>query len=455
MTDLFAAPTRSADQVCHELLLSAGRPAARRAAVAAAGLAGRREPGRAERHPAARAAAAPGRAHRARVRAAGRGGRRVGGVAPAGRRRAAGRRPGRAGHRLPGGPGRGRPGRAQRAGRGARPPRLPGAVPGPPRRGGAAGARAPRPDQRVVVVRGGDRPWLLTGTLQRVLRAHGDRTPCVEVLPAHGELTGLPPGRHHHVDAAVVRSIGGSGRSLIGRTEGGRMDETSAETTHDLLLDLAGRVDDDLLAWARELVAVGETQHAVELLGATLVADRAELPESTRAALVGAARAVRTELDADAALPAARPGGGDTAHRFDAGPAPAVVAAVRGAAGPAAGRLPGVAGPPADPGRLGARSAAAPGRAGRGRARRPQPGRAGLPARRRAGPGRRARLGRGDLRRASGCRPITSRRCAVRSRCAGAGRATTGPNRCRRTSDRRPSRRHPGSGRPRTRPLGR
>lgn len=41
--------------------------------------------------------------------------------------------------------------------------------------------------QRVVVVHGGERPWSLTGTLQRVLRAHGDRTPCVEVLPAHGE----------------------------------------------------------------------------------------------------------------------------------------------------------------------------------------------------------------------------------------------------------------------------
>jgi hypothetical protein len=47
-----------------------------------------------------------------------------------------------------------------------------------------------RRDQRVVVVLGGERPWALTGTLQRILRAHGDRTPCVEVLPPHGE---LPP----------------------------------------------------------------------------------------------------------------------------------------------------------------------------------------------------------------------------------------------------------------------
>jgi hypothetical protein len=47
-----------------------------------------------------------------------------------------------------------------------------------------------RREQRVVAVLGGERPWTLTGTLQRVLRAHGDRTPCVEVLPSHGE---LPP----------------------------------------------------------------------------------------------------------------------------------------------------------------------------------------------------------------------------------------------------------------------
>ena len=35
----------------------------------------------------------------------------------------------------------------------------------------------------MLVVVGGDLPWVLTGTLQRILRAHGDRTPRVEVLP--------------------------------------------------------------------------------------------------------------------------------------------------------------------------------------------------------------------------------------------------------------------------------
>jgi hypothetical protein len=44
-----------------------------------------------------------------------------------------------------------------------------------------------RGTQRIVLVLGAERPWVLAGTLQRVLRAHGDRTPCVEVLPPHGE----------------------------------------------------------------------------------------------------------------------------------------------------------------------------------------------------------------------------------------------------------------------------
>lgn len=56
---------------------------------------------------------------------------------------------------------------------------------------GRPGARD-RPVQDVVLVRGGDRPWALAGTLQRLLRALGHRTPAVEVLPPHGE----PPAYH-------------------------------------------------------------------------------------------------------------------------------------------------------------------------------------------------------------------------------------------------------------------
>lgn len=46
--------------------------------------------------------------------------------------------------------------------------------------------------QRVVLVRTrGPRPWELGATLARLLRAHGDPAPCVEVLPA-----GDPPAYH-------------------------------------------------------------------------------------------------------------------------------------------------------------------------------------------------------------------------------------------------------------------
>jgi hypothetical protein len=58
---------------------------------------------------------------------------------------------------------------------------------------------ARRDGQRVVLVRGGDRPWRLAATLQRLLRAHGDRTPCVEVLP-----DGTEPAYHRAAAAAAV-----------------------------------------------------------------------------------------------------------------------------------------------------------------------------------------------------------------------------------------------------------
>jgi hypothetical protein len=65
--------------------------------------------------------------------------------------------------------------------------------------------QARRGGQRVLVVVGGDAPWRLTGTVQRILRAHGDRTPCVEVLP-----TPDPPTAYHRAaisgSAALWRS---------------------------------------------------------------------------------------------------------------------------------------------------------------------------------------------------------------------------------------------------------
>jgi hypothetical protein len=68
-----------------------------------------------------------------------------------------------------------------------------------------------RDAQRVVLVLGAERPWELAGTLQRVLRAHGDRTPCVEVLPPHGE-------RSAYHQAAIIgsRPLWRSATALVG-----------------------------------------------------------------------------------------------------------------------------------------------------------------------------------------------------------------------------------------------
>jgi hypothetical protein len=64
-----------------------------------------------------------------------------------------------------------------------------------------------RHEQRVVLVRtGGDRPWALAGTLARLLRAHGDPTPCVEVLPV--EDGGRPAG-HAEVRAGFPTTLAG------------------------------------------------------------------------------------------------------------------------------------------------------------------------------------------------------------------------------------------------------
>ncbi|HEY0812139.1 MAG TPA: hypothetical protein VGE11_02565 [Pseudonocardia sp.] len=93
------------------------------------------------------------------------------------------------------------------------------------------------------------------------------------------------------------------------------MDETTAPgSPHDLLLRLAGRVDDDLLADARELVAVGEDGHALELVTAALAAEGAALPPPVRAELVAAAHTARIDLDAETAL--APPASDTVVHRF-------------------------------------------------------------------------------------------------------------------------------------------
>src|SRR5947199_6745889 len=81
------------------------------------------------------------------------------------------------------------------------------------------------------------------------------------------------------------------------RSEGVAVDGPTYESTHQLLLGLAGHVDDDLLSWVRELVAVGEEARAVSLVTAAVVAERIRLPEPVRAALAGAGRAARCGID--------------------------------------------------------------------------------------------------------------------------------------------------------------
>jgi hypothetical protein len=113
-----------------------------------------------------------------------------------------------------------------------------------------------------------------------------------------------------------------------------------SDPTYRVLRELAGRVDDDLLATGRELVAVGEEGHALELLVAELVAGRVVLPHAVRSELVAEAAARRVQPDADACLPPAA----DIAagpHRFDGdgppGAAEAVAAALAGVPVPESG----------------------------------------------------------------------------------------------------------------------
>lgn len=74
---------------------------------------------------------------------------------------------------------------------------------------------------------------------------------------------------------------------------------------HEVLLWLAGRIDDDLLAWTRELIAVGEDDQAVELITATLIADRVSLPPMLRDWVVERSSSLNLEPAADDALPPA------------------------------------------------------------------------------------------------------------------------------------------------------
>ena len=72
---------------------------------------------------------------------------------------------------------------------------------------------------------------------------------------------------------------------------------------HDLLLSMAGRVDDDALSQAREFLAVGELDRAVEMLVGTLLAGRIPVLPDERAAITWALHEVRSDASLTDRLP--------------------------------------------------------------------------------------------------------------------------------------------------------
>ncbi|HEX8864566.1 MAG TPA: hypothetical protein VF821_02810, partial [Lentzea sp.] len=72
---------------------------------------------------------------------------------------------------------------------------------------------------------------------------------------------------------------------------------------HDLLLSMAGRVDDDALSQAREFLAVGELDRAVELLIGTLLAGSIPVLPDERAAITWALHEVRSDASLTDRLP--------------------------------------------------------------------------------------------------------------------------------------------------------
>lgn len=98
----------------------------------------------------------------------------------------------------------------------------------------------------------------------------------------------------------------------------GLEDADVAVETHGLLLSLAGLIDDELLGWCRELVAVGESEYALELVTASVQADRVRLPEQLHADLLDTALRHRVLGRADTLPPAdATP---RMRHRFSTDP---------------------------------------------------------------------------------------------------------------------------------------
>jgi hypothetical protein len=72
---------------------------------------------------------------------------------------------------------------------------------------------------------------------------------------------------------------------------------------HDLLLSMAGRVDDDALSQAREFLAVGELDRSIELLVGTLLAGSIPVLPDERAAITWILHEVRSDASLTDRLP--------------------------------------------------------------------------------------------------------------------------------------------------------
>ncbi|MDD7966521.1 hypothetical protein [Actinomycetospora lemnae] len=118
---------------------------------------------------------------------------------------------------------------------------------------------------------------------------------------------------------------------------------TEGGSRHEVLLSLAGRIDDDALTSVRELVAVEDEAAAAELLGGCLLAAGAGVTAREHAVLGRWFAASRVDPELVDALPRDPDADRREDHRFTADPPPGATAGGAGeAVARAAARLPGV-----------------------------------------------------------------------------------------------------------------
>ncbi|MEJ2869562.1 hypothetical protein WCD74_17430 [Actinomycetospora sp. OC33-EN08] len=139
------------------------------------------------------------------------------------------------------------------------------------------------------------------------------------------EEPGEPPAAPSRPDAPVVRDRetqrpgrpGGAPHPGAPRSDDDRdQGPTGPDRLHDVLLGLAGRIDDDALTTVREMVAAEDDAEAAELLGGCLLADEVGLGADERAVLAPWFASGRVDPDLLAALPVDPDARRRSGHRF-------------------------------------------------------------------------------------------------------------------------------------------